>query len=136
MKNAAWLLFLVSGSVFAGETTITWPNPTTYDNGIPFAPEDIVSHRIQWTGRCPGFEYVAPANNIIVAGNAESHHFDNITTGYRCFRVFVTVRDPRCTVSETETCLVESDPSPVWGRNFVDSFPPRKPAAPSALTGT
>lgn len=118
-------------------TLLTWDNPATYSDGTALDPADIVSHRVEWTGRCPGFEYVAPQNSLVVEGSAESMLVE-VTPGYRCFRAFVTARFPGCTVTDTDNCLREGPASNVWGRQFEAEpviVPAKTPNAPTGLSG-
>jgi hypothetical protein len=138
MRLIALAALLLSSAAFAQEVTLTWTNPAAYDDGFPLAPAEIVSSRVQFTreANCPGFGWVPPAGNVVQQGNAASMLVTELGAGLRCFRVFVTARDPRCTVSATETCLVESPASNVWSKTFAAPVVlPKRPNAPSGLIG-
>lgn len=136
MRWIALVGMLFVGNAYAASTTLTYINPTQWDDGTPLAAADIVSRRVQWTGSCPDFAFVAAQNVIVVPGNAPELVVDNITAGTRCFRVFVTARDSRCTVTATETCLREGPASNVWTKTFsAENVAPRTPMAPTGLTG-
>jgi hypothetical protein len=139
MRLIALAALLLAYSAQAQDSvTLTWTNPAAYEDGFPLAAAEIVSSRVQFTreANCPGFGWVPPAGNVVQQGNAASMLVTNLGAGLRCFRVFVTALDPRCTVTATETCLVESPASNVWAKTF--SAPvvlPKRPNAPSGLSG-
>lgn len=124
---AALVAVLVPFALHAREVTLSWQNPTSYTDDSPLNPGDIVSHRIQWTGDCPGFAFVAPENNLVVQGNATTAVV-NVTPGSRCFRVFVTARTP----GANET--LESGASNVVAKAvFEDAKQPRPPSLLDAI---
>jgi hypothetical protein len=141
MRWIALLAMLAASPCFAASTTLRWVNPTTFLDGTPLDVADIVSRRIQWTGNCPSFSFVAV--DITAPGNGTEYVVENITPGLRCFRVFVTAKYSRCTVTVTDTCLRESPASNVWTKTFLrDDAPPpvvpiaaRTPSAPTGLRG-
>ena len=114
----AALAALVTFAASAVPVVLTWTNPTQNTNGTPLAGP-IASRRIQWTGDCPGFGFVAAANNIVLQGSTPTHTLD-VTPGTRCFRVAVTVDG------------VESGWSNVFTKTVVEPAP--TPNAPTNLT--
>ena len=105
----------------AATVTLTFTLPVAYTDGSPLDPASIVSRRVEWTGACPGFGYIAPQNSIVYPGNEPRIVVENVTPGNtRCFRVYVSAITPGCIVSAADPCLRESDASNVWTQAVVD----------------
>lgn len=137
-------LLLLPCIASAATVTLTVTLPTSYDEGSPLDVANIVSRRVEWTGACPSFSFIAPANSIVYPGNSATIVVQNVTAGTRCFRVYVTARDPRCVVSATQPCTPRESqsPSPIWTMRVVDGPDPdpapivlRAPNPPTGLTG-
>ena len=78
-------LFLLAGSAFAGEATVTWTNPTTRTDGSALTASQIGSTKIEW-GTCQGSSFGTAAGSASAAGAATSLVVPNLSPGTYCFR--------------------------------------------------
>lgn len=79
-------LFLLAGSAFAGEATVTWTNPTTRTDGSALTASQIGSTKIEW-GTCQGSSFGAAAGSASAVGAATSLVVPSLPAGTDCFRV-------------------------------------------------
>lgn len=122
-------LLLLPCVASAATVTLTYNLPTAYDDGqsTTLDPSHIIARRVEWTGACPSFSFVAPQNSIVYPGNASTIVVENVTAGTRCFRVFIRTSSPECVVTPTEPCFRESVASNIWTQRVVDAPLPPDP---------
>lgn len=126
----AALAVLIASPAFALPFNLSWQNPPTWTDGTPLDPADIIMHTVQWTGSCPSFSYLSPANDHVVEGNATSIRLEVSEGAQRCFRVRVTALYRDCTVTEQETCIRHSE----WA-GLTSPIPPPAENVPAKVPG-
>jgi hypothetical protein len=138
MRSLYTLLAVLAASpAMALPFDLRWQNPPTWTDGTALDPADIIQHQVQWTGACPDFRWLSPANDHVVSGNGTSIRLDVSPGSERCFRVRVAARYRDCTVTELETCIRQSEwaglTSPIPPLAPVEPVPAKVPGAPTGL---
>lgn len=108
------LLCLVSGAAGAETVTLTWVNPTQYEDGSALPAGHIEQTRIEY-GTCNGQEFGTPLGSFTASGAATTATSPNLSPGVWCFRAYTRARG------------VESAPSNVAQKTILQP-PPRPPA--------
>jgi hypothetical protein len=84
------LLAAIALPAFAGTATVTWTNPTQYEDSTALAPSDIANTTVEY-GTCSGANMGTVAGQVVASGAATSAVVNNLTPGTWCFRAYTTV---------------------------------------------
>jgi hypothetical protein len=111
---ALWLvaLYLVSGAAHAATVTVSWTNPTQYEDGSSLPASDIERTRIEY-GTCNGQAFGNKLGEFTANGAATTATSPNLSPGTYCFRAYTRAKG------------LESQPSAPVQKTILQ--PPPKP---------
>lgn len=114
-KGAAMVLALFLFAPMARAATVTWTNPTQYDDGSALAPADIASTTIEWSTT---LAFTAVAGNVVVlgSGTTSSAPLDPVGGGAQlCYRAKTTVvaaKGGGTSIPSNIACKTKAFPNP------------------------
>lgn len=111
MKRYLLLLLLLPLSAMAA--TVTWTNPTQYEDGTTLASADIASTTIEYSN---GLTFGTVSGQVVVNGSATTGTAPDPTAGNsRCYRAFTTVvaaKGGGRSVVSNSSCKTATFPNP------------------------